>query len=255
MKPTFVFWGWVLPSWHVMYIVAALASWSLMLWLSRDRTAEFIREVRLMYSVCYVSGYFGARLFSIAFESQSPRWAEIFETGAMTMYGGLLGAILCGGSWLYGRCVPDKAVLFDLGMMGGLLAISIGRIGCFLNGDDFGVVSQAWYAVAFVSHASPETRVPIQLFESVVVFCIVMLGVRSWSFVQKNWGAGSLGLLLIAGYAGQRFINEFYRADPRGGFMFGYSPSQWVSIVCLICVLLSFIWKKLQRNRMDEKEG
>ena len=90
------------------------------------------------------------------------------------------------------------------------LAYSIGRIGCLLVGDDYGVPSNLPWAMAFPQGLPPTTETvhPTQIYEIVIMF-IAFLYI--WKIRTKIKPAGWLFsiYLIIAGF--ERFFVEFLR--------------------------------------------
>ncbi len=76
------------------------------------------------------------------------------------------------------------------------LGIAIGRVGCFLNGDDYGLVMEdrgllSWLIITFPNHENPQPRLAVQLIES---FYSLALFWRFWiptrkgvSFAKEVW--------------------------------------------------------------------
>ena len=243
MYPIIEIFGFAIPSWHIFFLIAAFIAWKWAQWAGLWYQVPQ-QSLQWFYCICYVSGYFGARLFSLIVEYESFDWPELFEAGSMTMYGGFLGAVAAGSIWVYGTQKKDKARFFDIGIGAGLLAIAVGRIGCFLNGDDYGVVSDSWLAVKFVSHGNGPARLPVQLFEFCSVTASVTLATVMLRRILLNFRYGLLGVSLSLYYSIQRFCLEYYRGDPRGDFYGGLSPAQGVSLVVGgVCVTLLIVRK------------
>lgn len=255
MYPILFQWGdFFLPSWHVLYVLGALAAYGLMS-LLRNRVAQSIKpeDLSQIFVVCYISGYFGARLLSVIVEE--PHVSEVWEIalalfrfGPMTFYGGAISAFCVGSVFCFFRKIPYGDMI-DLGLVAGLLGLSIGRVGCFLNGDDYGravpigegsVFSQ--FGVIFPVLEDGIPRWPVQLFEAmaVLVTVLVMVNVK----FRKGARPGMVGLLCVVFYANLRFGLEFLRDDFRG-FVFGtwLSTSQFIALITLtIAGLISLVW-------------
>jgi phosphatidylglycerol:prolipoprotein diacylglycerol transferase len=71
---------------------------------------------------------------------------------------------------------------------------------------------------------------PIQLFEAIAAFAIAAF-LALWVERKKRY-PGETFVVGIAIYATVRIVLEFWRADPRGGFL-GLSTSQLVGIAAL----------------------
>jgi phosphatidylglycerol:prolipoprotein diacylglycerol transferase len=175
---------------------------------------------------------------------------ELFSIGPMTFYGGACAAVLLGCIYARRRAVDLKMGL-DLGVLGGVFALAIGRIGCFLNGDDYGVPvadqsQPPWWAVRFeVLQDGGLYRFPVQIEESLACFFIGIFGLyllkKSYDnafAVRSGRTAAWLALLTSA----HRFFNEGFRGDPRGFFPgTQLSTSSGISLLivafCAYCLL------------------
>ncbi len=237
----------VLSSWHALYLLGSFAAW---LYLHTNRQWIFSElsphQVDLTFGVGYVSGYFGARLFSILIEEEFTqpgfRWLQaIFDLGSMTLYGGVLCAVTA--LVLYALwCRLSILGLADLCLPATLLAVGFGRIGCFLNGDDYGLplslrsqMNPPWWAMRIEGLQDGLYRYPVQLFES--IFCWGIVGVLFLFGRKKSFPRGRSADVCVFAYTLGRFSLEFMRGDDRGILFSPFlSPAQWVSLG------LIFIW-------------
>ncbi len=150
--------------------------------------------------------------------------ALTFGSGGLTWYGGALGGFLSVTVALRVYDVPFWSMI-NIAPIPGLLAQSIGRIGCFLVGDDYGAPSDLPWALAFPRGAPPtlERVHPTMLYESAwLALCVVLLyprRLRSPAFFAEY--------LIVMGLG--RFLNEFLRLNPP--LLGPFSNAQLVSIV------------------------
>ena len=144
--------------------------------------------------------------------------------GGKAVFGAFGGAVLLG--WLYLRWRREPFLRYaDAAVPASALGYGIVRVGCFLNGDDFGTVSTVPWAVrfpkgtdAFLSHlekgwitAGSTTSLPVhptQLYH-VAVGLLLFVILSRW---KGEW-AGSRLTLALAGYGALRFVLEFFRGD------------------------------------------
>jgi len=158
---------------------------------------------------------------------------KIWE-GGLVMYGGLILAVLL-GVWKAKRLGMPGWQTLDLGLTAGFLGQAIGRIGCFLVGDDYGAPTSLPWAVTFPSplhdgSAFPPELAgvpvhPAQFYMSLKALSLFFLGL--WMLRNKRFH-GQVALVLIMGYALLRFLIEYVRfdAEARGGwFREGQSPA------------------------------
>lgn len=244
----------ILPSWHVFFAMAALATgWTFLSLAAAD--GYQLRPLKLLYVLTYFAGYFGARGFNIIFEEQgfsSRFFTQLLTPGGMTFYGGFLWALLVGLCYVW-RCGIDrrsssadskpapklKLRLIDLALLCGFLGLGIGRIGCFLNGDDYGKVmtTDTWQfmAVSFPKVLDFLPRYPVQLISAAFGCSMFLVGSHFWR--KRQYPDGRIAWFAIATYSGFRWAIEFLRGDPRQ-FFAGYSISQWVSSALLATLLV-----------------
>lgn len=263
MHPLLLDWGpVVIPSWHFCYVVGAIAAFFMLQHLGRLHDSQISRQdLARLYVVCYVMGYFGARLLSIIVEESGvegvgPTFAALFRFGPMTFYGGAIGAFVAGTLYVKVRHLPFANIV-DLAIPAGLLALAIGRVGCFLNGDDYGKgaplidgVAPFW-AVTFPNLQDGIARYPVQLMESGLVLILVVILCRSFVRLRLAFRAGFIGFLGIIGYAILRFLIEFLRDDFRGSVAGTWlSTSQFISLLVLFgCGLTIPYWVAAVRRK------
>lgn len=142
---------------------------------------------------------------------QEPITALLFSRGGMSWFGGLLGGVGAGVWWLRRRGIPLMAGL-AAASPGLAIGHAIGRIGCFLVGDDYGRPSDLPWAVAF-PRGLPPTDIPVhptQLYEMLVLLPIAWLLIR-WRRRGVRDRVVFGRYLVLAGVA--RFAIEFVRVN------------------------------------------
>jgi phosphatidylglycerol:prolipoprotein diacylglycerol transferase len=116
-----------------------------------------------------VGGVAGSKLYfsvDVHLREGTPFWTLLLSRAGITWYGGLIGATLVGavGCRIHGIPIRQFA---DCTAIAGAVGQAIGRVGCFLVGDDYGRESSLPWAVAF-PRGAPPTDVPVhptQLYE------------------------------------------------------------------------------------------
>ena len=161
-----------------------------------------------------LGGLAGAKLLWV-FEhfGEEPVLSLLFSRGGLSWFGGLAGGVLAGLVVMQRRRLPKVPVL--AAATPALAAgHAIGRIGCFLVGDDYGRPTSLPWGVAF-PEGLPPTTVPVhptQLYEAAALVPLVFLLLRC-----RRRGASPsfvLGLyLVLAGTI--RFAIEFLRVNER----------------------------------------
>lgn len=165
-------------------------------------------------------------------------------------YGGLLGATI-GAVW-YVRGHSDLKFwkIADAAAPAIALGQSIGRLGCFAAGCDYGKPSELPWAIQFTSeYAHKYVGVPInvllhpsQIYESLTTFCIFLL--LLWHNSNKRF-PGQIFLMYLFYYGLARFGLEFFRGDVDRGFIFSgtLSTSQFISLVVLVMAVFIYFFR------------
>ncbi|MHB1168066.1 MAG: prolipoprotein diacylglyceryl transferase [Longimicrobiales bacterium] len=209
-----------------------------------------------------IGGILGAKIYYLLLhldDVAANPIGEIFSRGGLVWYGGLIGGVLA-YYWQIKRRGLPVAPMFDATAPALFLSIAIGRMGCFLVGDDYGNPTDSWAGIAFPNGAPPSTvghfrRIgvevppglpdsavlpvhPTQLYEIALVLPLFAL---LWHLGKKAMAPGRLFALFLGLYGVERFLIEFVRAkDDR--FLFGLSTSQGVSVLLVIAAIL--LWTK-----------
>ena len=170
--------------------------------------------------------------------------------GAGVFYGGLLGG-LCGalaGCRLFCIRFADFADWFTPGVP---LFMTFGRLGCYLAGCCYGIVSDC--AAAHIFSAPGATpRIPVQLLEAGVNLLLAALLARV-PLTEKN--RGRLFPTYAVCYAASRFVLEFFRGDAHRG-VYILSTSQWISAgVCLAWCAAAVIRRRQRTARSHRQTG
>ena len=122
-----------------------------------------------------------------------------------------------------------------------ILGHGIGRIGCFLVGDDYGIPSNLPWACAF-PQGLPPTNTPVhptQLYEMFAYFAIFFY-LRYCKRNQHFVGELMFKYLLFGGFA--RFMIEILRTNTK--YYLGLSGAQYISIIMMLIGLYQIIKKR-----------
>ena len=161
-----------------------------------------------------LGGMAGAKLLWV-FEhfGEEPTADLLLSRGGMSWFGGLAGGVLTGLLVMHWKRLPKLAVVAAATPA---LAVGhmVGRIGCFLVGDDYGRPSDLPWAVAF-PEGLPPTTIPVhptQLYEAaaLVPITVVLLRMRR----KGSSDRAVLGTYLVLAGA-LRFAIEFIRINER----------------------------------------
>lgn len=159
-----------------------------------------------------LGGLVGAKvIWSIEFAGSAPFTDLLFSRGGLSWFGGFAGGLSV-GLWLLHRYrVP---LITGLATASPALAIghAIGRIGCFLVGDDYGKPTTLPWGVSF-PQGLPPTIVPVhptQLYEAIALALLALVLFR----LSRAGASDRLVLGTYLGAAGAiRFAIEFVRVN------------------------------------------
>jgi phosphatidylglycerol:prolipoprotein diacylglycerol transferase len=228
--------SFVVSSFGLMVALAFLAGyWITSVEFKRKKLDDKLLGNLLLLSM--LGGIGGAKLMYI-FENVplsdfiSSPFTHIFSRGGLTFYGGFIGAVLL--FWIL--TIKNKVSFFKvMDAMAPALAIghSIGRIGCFLVGDDYGIKSDVPWAVAFPKGLPPTTDPvhPTQIYEVILMGLVFFV---LWKLRKRNTPDGWLFSILIILAGIERFLIEFIRSTTP-------SPIPDLSVAQLIAIGLIVI--------------
>jgi phosphatidylglycerol:prolipoprotein diacylglycerol transferase len=159
-----------------------------------------------------LGGLAGAKIvWAIEFRHDAPFLSLLLSRGGLSWFGGFLGGVGAGVWSLYRRRIP---LVPALAAAAPALAIghAIGRIGCFMVGDDYGRPTDLPWGVTF-PRGLPPTMVPVhptQLYETAGLALIAWLLI-GWRRAGAADGIVFGRYLVLAGAL--RFAVEFIRVN------------------------------------------
>jgi phosphatidylglycerol:prolipoprotein diacylglycerol transferase len=235
----------------LMYLIAFLAFW----WLGRRRAQAQQVDDLLFYGALGV--ILGGRLgyvFFYGFEQllADPLYLVRIWQGGMSFHGGLLGVLVA--AWLFGR----KHGLGFFGVTDFIaplvpLGLGAGRVGNFINGELWGRVSDAPWAMVF-AHAGPLPRHPSQLYEAFLEGLVLFL--LLWFYSAKPRPRMAVSGLFLVGYGAARTAVEFAR-EPDAHL--GYLAGGWLTMGMLLSVPMVLVGAVLMglayRGQNDKASG
>ncbi|MCY3942350.1 MAG: prolipoprotein diacylglyceryl transferase [Gemmatimonadetes bacterium] len=265
-----------LPEWLPLVGGAPITSFGVMM-LAAFLTAGYLLKVELVrqgqrpdiaWDLLFwavLGGIVGARIYYVLLNY--PRFLDdpigmLLSRAGMVWYGGFLlaGALVLRRIRTLGLPM-GKTV--DAAAPGLAVAYAVGRVGCFLVGDDYGRPTDSWVGIAFPNGQPPTTVTtieshfgiavdpalvekygevvpvhPTQLYETGISTLIFLL---LWSLRRHRHRPGWLLALWLTLASAERFLVEFYRAkDDR--FLGPLTLAQAVS-VALAAVGVAWIAK------------
>jgi len=166
----------------------------------------------------------------------------------LVFLGGLVGG-MAAVSWYIYRKNLNWFKIADLAAPFLVLGHGIGRIGCFLVGDDYGIPTNLPWAIAF-PNGLPPTNIavhPTQLYEMSAYF-IIFFYLRYRKRNQTFSGEIIFEYLFLGGLS--RFMVEFIRTNAR--YIFGLSGAQYLSIL-MMAIGAYQLWKMRRLNNSTAK--
>ncbi len=216
-------------SWGVFVGLGVLAGFI----LARRRAKEVgVPAEKLLDLTMYLmlGGLLGARLLYLSFYPARylANPIEIFSIweGGMSIHGGILGGLAAGLVFVR-RSGLSFWKTADLVAPSLILGQAIGRIGCFFNGDSYGLKTTVPWAVKFPALSG--FRHPTQLYEAALDMIVF---IYLWNRRDKTTFKGELFLTYAIAYSAVRGFVEFFRASPK--VLGPISPAQIASAIVLV---------------------
>ncbi len=176
---------------------------------------------------CFFGGLAGAK---ILFLYQNATIAEFmadpvrYFISGYSSVGGLVG-IFCVVGVVSRVKKIDFQVLLDIVCPALILGYGVGRIGCFLNGCDYGTACSLPWAATFPGRATDVH--PTQLYD--MLFAVLLFAFL-WSMRKKMYPAGFIAALGFTALGIQRFAIEFIR-ETTPSFIEGVSQAQIAALL------------------------
>ena len=245
----------------MMFIAFIVGGWVLSRQYRRYGLSEDLASSMIMAAA--IGGILGAKIYyAILFRD----WDLLFDRAGLVWYGGLIGGWLACSLLLW-----KKGVDYFTGADGTAPALAIGyaigRIGCFLVGDDYGRPTNSWVGIAFPKGSPPTTaeslrqfgvhvdpsipadqvlRVhPTQIYESLSAFLIFFILLAA---SRRPHPKGRIFGLFFVLLGIERFLVEIVRAkDDR--FLGPFTIAQLISVIAIVvgCFLV-FSLSRAQRG-------
>ena len=151
----------------------------------------------------------------------------LFAREGITWYGGLVVATLVGAFWCRRNGLSIKQVM-DCTAVAGAVGQSIGRVGCFLVGDDYGRVTDVPWAVTFPRGAPPtfDPVHPTQIYE-----ILWLLPVAGFLWLRRHRSPFLFGEYIALNGFGRIFV-ETLRVNPVVAL--GFTEPQFVGMGLIV---------------------
>lgn len=232
----FEIFGFPISTFGVMLAVAFLSG----TWLVALRMREIgldPEQATTMLIYAMVGGIGGSKLYfaiDVSLRENIPFTQLLFAREGITFFGGLFGAMALVIIGTRIHKIPTGP-FFNCVALAAAIGQALGRVGCFLVGDDYGRPTDGIFGIAFPQGAPPtlDKVHPTQLYESAWLF-----GVTAFLWARRDksprlWAE----YFMLAGIG--RFAVEFLRVNPR--VVLGLSEAQIISLALFTVGALSWL--------------
>ncbi len=190
-----------------------------------------------------VGGVLGSKLWfvaeAVARDPGLSFWEPLFSRGGITWYGGLVGGAAL-VLWSAHRARLPLVMVMNASAPSLAIGQAIGRIGCFLVGDDYGHATDLPWGIAFPDGVDPtaETVHPTQLYETGWL-SLGALGL----WLRRDRSPSLFGEYLILQGSGRLWM-ETFRTNPS---LIGSLTNAQVAALGCIAVGI-FLWIRAYRR-------
>lgn len=250
-----------------MLMLAFLVAYAQLAWGLKRLDAGDADDASTLMLWGGLAGIVGCKVYYAALYRD---WHLLFDRSGFVWYGGfVLGAAAI--VWVIRRRGLPPWPTLDAAGLALAVGYAVGRIGCFLVGDDYGRPTDLPWGVAFpvglpptragmlrtefhvaVNPAIPDDALvkvhPTQVYETLLA--LVIWGIGLW-LLRRNPRPGTVGLVVIGLLAIERFGVEILRAkDDR--FFGPLTLAQVISIAVVVVVAVLLVRR---RGEVAEEEG
>ncbi|HXY68005.1 MAG TPA: prolipoprotein diacylglyceryl transferase [Gemmatimonadales bacterium] len=178
--------------------------------------------------IAVAGGLVGSKIY---FAIAVGRIGAVFSRGGLVWYGGLAGGTVAVLAYMWLRKLPVRTLL-DTIAPSLVVGYLLGRVGCFMVNDDYGLPSRLPWAVAFPQGSPPTTAAvlqqqfhaavpagtppgqlltvhPTQLYEIALSFLVFWL---LWRWREHRHASGWLFGAYLVLTASERIVAEIFRA-------------------------------------------
>ncbi len=212
-------------------------------------------------AILFAAGLFGILGGKAYYAILYRDWALLFDRAGLVWYGSFIVGTIAAFWVIRRRRLPIWSTLDATGL-GLALGYSVGRVGCFLVGDDYGRPTDLPWGMEFrvgvppttagnlrdyfgvdVGDVAPETWMsvhPTQLYETFAALGIWIVGRRLF---RGTFAPGVRFLTIVALLACERFAVEMFRAkDDR--FFGSFTVAQAISVTIIVLALTTLMRRR-----------
>ena len=195
-----------------------------------------------------LGGILGSKLYfaiDVSIREGLPFWDLLLSRDGITWYGGLIVATAVGAVGCDRHGIPIKTFA-DCAAIASAVGQAIGRLGCFLVGDDYGKVTTVPWGVAFPRGAPPTVEAvhPTQLYE--IAWLLPVAGFLWW---RRRKSPFLFGEYIALNGLGRLFI-ENWRVNPQVAL--GLTEPQWIGLGLMALGMGGWVYFARQERREAE---
>ena len=237
----------------VLLVLAFFSGYAQLRWGLRRLGCGNEDDGNVLLIAAALGGLIGGKVYYAALYGD---WHLLFNRAGIVFYGSMIGGALA-MSWVIRRRSLVFAAVADAIAPGAAIGYGVGRIGCLLVGDDYGVPTDLPWGMTFPEGPIKTTAGalrrnfdldipaelgvdelvavhPTQVYESLAGIAIWLVG---RSLIKRRLRRGTVALCVFGLLATERFLVEFLRAkDDR--FFGPLTLAQVISLAILLIVVV-----------------
>jgi phosphatidylglycerol:prolipoprotein diacylglycerol transferase len=221
---------------HGLFLVLAVVAAGICLYLLAKHLRVATSPVLdlIIYPVLF--GIIGARVvYAVVYYSYLSSPLEIFKIweGGLVSWGGFILGLIAYivVVKMYKLSIP---LWLDMLAISGMLGVAVGRVGCFVSGELYGVPYTGLGAVRGIF--------PVTLAESLLALIVFFVLLIAFAKFHKSRGVkSSSGIIFLEGallYSGGRFALDFLRSGEK--FMRYFNSNQIVELIVFAVAIIAF---------------
>lgn len=239
--------GRVILTWHGLFTAAGiLGGVQIALWFGR-RHGYDEDDAYTLALIGIPSGIIGARLLFVAehwsLYSDTPLQILALTQGGISVWGAVFGGVA--GPLLFAWWNHyDIPLGLDMGGLGLILGMAIGRLGDLVNGEHLAKATSLPWGVVYTDPDSPAyahsllvgAHHPATTYE--MLGDLLILAAMLWLKAGPlRWRHGLTFTFFFASYAVMRFVVSYLRVDSEETFIFSITWPQMVSLFGLLAMI------------------
>lgn len=216
--------------------LAFILSFAMIFFLAKKNNLNREYLLEKLFLVFFASLFVGHLLYFILYYNQFTDWYQfLFLWQGMVSFGGLIG----GGIVLYIIFRQNFWQWVDIISITFLLAMAIGRVGCFLIHDHPGIIGPNWLNI--------QGQVPIALLELILCF----IGFLVFYFLKSVYNklvVGSIFFLVLIYYGLTRVLVDYFRIDL---IVLNLKIGQWAGIFLVLAGIIGILILSKRKAKYD----